>query len=49
MNTRLAVATHILTFIQTQAGAPATPQLIASSVNTNPSLIRRSLSRSPRD
>lgn len=45
MNTRLAVATHILTFIQTQAGAPATSQLIASSVNTNPSLIRRLLSQ----
>lgn len=45
MNTRLAVATHILTFLQTQAGQPATSELIASSVNTNPSLIRRLLSQ----
>lgn len=45
MNTRLAVATHILTFIQTQAGVPATSELIASSVNTNPTLIRRLLSQ----
>ncbi|HTH29370.1 MAG TPA: Rrf2 family transcriptional regulator [Sphingobium sp.] len=45
MNTRLAVATHILTFIQTQAGEPSTSELIASSVNTNPALIRRLLSQ----
>lgn len=45
MNTRLAVATHILTFIETQAGQPATSELIASSVNTNPTLIRRLLSQ----
>ena len=45
MNTRFAVATHILTFLQTQGGQPATSELIASSVNTNPSLIRRLLSQ----
>ena len=45
MNTRFAVAVHILTFLQTQAGEPATSELIASSVNTNPSLIRRLLSQ----
>lgn len=45
MNTRLAVATHILAFIETQAGQPATSDLIASSVNTNPTLIRRLLSQ----
>jgi Rrf2 family protein len=45
MNTRLAVATHILTFLQTQNGQPATSELIASSVNTNPALIRRLLSQ----
>lgn len=45
MNTRFAVATHILTFLQTQQGEPASSELIASSVNTNPSLIRRLLSR----
>lgn len=45
MNTRLAVATHILTFIQTQGGQPSSSDLIASSVNTNPTLIRRLLSQ----
>jgi Rrf2 family protein len=45
MNTRFSVATHILTFLQTQAGEPATSELIASSVNTNASLIRRLLSQ----
>jgi len=45
MNTRFAVAVHILTFLQTQAGEPAPSELIASSVNTNPSLIRRLLSQ----
>jgi Rrf2 family protein len=45
MNTRFAVAVHILTFLHTQGGQPATSDLIASSVNTNPSLIRRLLSR----
>ena len=45
MNTRFAVAIHILTFLQTQGGEPATSELIASSVNTNPSLIRRLLSQ----
>lgn len=45
MNTRFAVATHILTFLQTQQGEPASSELIASSVNTNPSLIRRLLSQ----
>lgn len=45
MNTRFAVATHILTFLQSQAGRPASSELIASSVNTNPTLIRRLLSQ----
>ncbi len=45
MNTRFAVATHILAFLQLQAGIPASSDLIASSVNTNPSLIRRLLVR----
>lgn len=43
MNTRFSVATHILTFLQTQDGAPAASELIAASVNTNASLIRRLL------
>jgi Rrf2 family protein len=41
MNTRFSVAVHILTFLQTQNGEPATSELVASSVGTNPSLIRR--------
>lgn len=45
INTRFAVATHILTFLETQEGKPATSELIASSVDTNPSLIRRLLSQ----
>ena len=45
MNTRFAVAVHILTFLQTEGGEPATSERIAGSVNTNPSLIRRLLSQ----
>ncbi|RUM20455.1 Rrf2 family transcriptional regulator [Rhizobium vallis] len=45
MNTRFAVATHILTFLQSQEGSPASSELIASSVNTNPTVIRRLLSQ----
>ena len=45
MNTRFAVATHVLTFLQSQGGQPATSELVASSVCTNPSLIRRLLSQ----
>lgn len=45
MNTRFAVATHILTFLQSQRGEPASSELVASSVNTNPSLVRRLLSQ----
>ena len=45
MNTRFAVAVHILTLLHTQQGELATSEYIASSVNTNPSLIRRLLSQ----
>jgi len=45
VNTRFAVAVHILTFLQTQGGEPAPSEFIAASVNTNPSLIRRLLSQ----
>ena len=45
MNTRFAVAVHILALLQTRGGEPATSALIAGSVNTNPSLIRRLLSQ----
>src|SRR5687768_2953736 len=44
MNTRFAVAVHVLTFLQAQEGEPATSEYIASSVGTNPSLIRRLMS-----
>jgi len=44
MNTRFAVAVHILTFLQSQPTEPASSDLIAGSVGTNPALIRRLLS-----
>lgn len=43
MNTRFSVATHVLAFLQTQKGQPVSSEILASSVNTNPSLIRRLL------
>ncbi len=43
MNTRFAVAVHILTLLESNAGEPATSEWIAGSVNTNPALIRRQL------
>lgn len=45
MNTRLAVAAHILTFLHTYAGNPVTSELLASSINTDPSLVRRLLTQ----
>ena len=45
MNTRFAVAVHILAFLGTQDGIPASSELIVGSVNTNASLIRRLLSQ----
>ncbi len=45
MNTRFAVAVHVLTLLQSQRGEPATSEWIAGSVNTNPALIRRLLSQ----
>ncbi len=45
MNSRLAVATHILTLIADGRGKPVTSDYIAASVHTNPSLIRRLLSQ----
>jgi DNA-binding IscR family transcriptional regulator len=43
MNSRFAVAVHVLTLIDEGAGEPVTSESIASSVNTNPALIRRLL------
>jgi Rrf2 family protein len=45
MNTRFAVAVHVLTLLDLQEGAPTASEFIAGSVNTNPSLIRRMLSQ----
>jgi Rrf2 family protein len=41
MNSRFAVAVHILTLLEQQQGEPVTSDYIAGSVNTNPSLVRR--------
>ena len=41
MNSRFAVAVHILTLLEQQQGDPVTSEYIAGSVNTNPSLVRR--------
>jgi Rrf2 family protein len=43
MNSRFAVAVHILTLLDQSGGEPATSEYIAGSVNTNPSLVRRLL------
>jgi Rrf2 family protein len=45
MNSRFAVAVHILTLIARGDGEPVTSEYIAGSVNTNPSLIRRLLTQ----
>jgi Rrf2 family protein len=44
MNSRFAVATHILTLVAEGQGQPVTSEYIAASVNTNPSFVRRLLS-----
>jgi Rrf2 family protein len=44
MNSRFAVAVHVLTLLDQGGGEPVTSEHIAGSVNTNPSLIRRLLS-----
>jgi Rrf2 family protein len=43
VNSRFAVAVHILTLLEQGGGEPVTSEHIAGSVNTNPSLIRRLL------
>ena len=43
MNSRFAVAVHILTLLERGGGAPMTSEYVAGSVNTNPSLVRRLL------
>jgi DNA-binding IscR family transcriptional regulator len=44
MNSRFAVATHILTLLYSMGNDPLTSEFIAGSVNTNPVVIRRLLS-----
>ena len=44
MNSRFALAVHILTMLAGSRGEPVTSERIAASVNTNPSFIRRLLS-----
>ena len=41
MNSRFAVAVHILTLLEAGEGAPVPSEYVAGSVNTNPSLVRR--------
>ena len=41
MNSRFAVAVHILTLLEQQQGEPVPSEYIAGSVNTNPSLVRK--------
>jgi Rrf2 family protein len=43
MNSRFAVAVHILTLIAAGEGEPVSSEYIAGSVNTNPVVIRRLL------
>lgn len=45
MNSRFAIAVHILTLIARAEGEPVTSEQIAASVNTNASLVRRLLSQ----
>jgi Rrf2 family protein len=45
MNTRFAVATHILTLLHAEGGRPVNSEYLAASVNTNPALIRRLLAQ----
>ena len=41
MNTRFAVAVHIVTYLACRRGEPATSEQVAESVGTHPALIRR--------
>lgn len=45
MNTHFAVAVHVLVFLAEHAGTPITSEAVAGSVGTNPSFVRRILTR----
>jgi Rrf2 family protein len=45
MNSRFAIATHVLTLLASSEGESLTSEYMASSVNTNPVVIRRVLGR----
>lgn len=45
MTTRFAVAVHILIFLHRQGEEPTPSKVLAASVNTDPSLIRRLLAK----
>jgi Rrf2 family protein len=45
MNTRFAVAVHILIFIEEQGGIPVTSETVAETVGTNASFVRRILAQ----
>lgn len=45
MNTRFAVAVHVVVFIADQGGVPVTSETVAGSVGTNPSFVRRILAQ----
>jgi Rrf2 family protein len=45
LNSRFAVAAHILTLLYEGHGEPRTSEYLAGSVNTNPAVIRRLLSQ----
>lgn len=44
-STKLSVSIHILTVIALMEGQAVTSEYIASSINTNPALVRRLMSR----
>lgn len=43
ISSRFAVAVHVLTLLATSGGEPVTSERLATSVNTNPAVIRRLL------
>lgn len=45
ISSRFAVSVHILTLLETGRGEPLTSDYIAGSVNTNPAVVRRILTR----